>query len=103
MIARQVNVVFKPEMSKDFLAKMQTEVLPLLRKQEGFLDQLVFVGPDKKLGLSITLWDRKENMEKYHTNIFPQVTKTVEKMLEGTPGVATYDVPLSSMHRLGVA
>lgn len=103
MIARKVNVVFKPEMSKDFLTKVQTEVLPLLRKQEGFLDQFVFLGPDKKMGLSITLWDRKENMEKYHTNVFPQVTKTVEMMLEGTPKVETFEVPVSTMHRLGVA
>lgn len=103
MIARKVNVMFKPDMSKDFLTKMEGEVLPLLRKQEGFLEQFFFLGPDKKAGLSITLWDRKENMEKYHTTVFPQVTKTVENLLEGTPKVETYEVPVSTMHRVGVA
>lgn len=103
MIARQVTLTLKPNVVNEFPRTLEKEVLPLLRKQKGFLDQLLFLAPDRKQAVGISLWDQKENVETYQRGTYPQVLKTLEKVVEGTPKVETFDVSLSTMHKLAAA
>jgi hypothetical protein len=43
MYARKVSLCLKTESASKFLEKIEHEVVPLLRKQKGFLDQLTIL------------------------------------------------------------
>jgi hypothetical protein len=75
-------------------------VLPLLRKQNGFKDEITLVVPGGVEALGISLWDRKESAEAYDRNTYPQVLKTMEKLIEGTPKVQSYEVCNSTIHEI---
>ena len=45
MYARKLSLCLKAEFVSQFLKKIEYEVIPLFRKQKGFLDQLIIV-PD---------------------------------------------------------
>ncbi len=45
MFARTVNLRMKPNSVAAFTQTMEQEVVPLLRKQKGFQDEITFVVP----------------------------------------------------------
>jgi hypothetical protein len=75
------------------------DILPLLQKQNGFNDEIVFVDQDGKQVLAISLWDRKENADSYSRETYPQVLKSLARVIEGTPQVRGYEVAISTFHK----
>ena len=50
----------------EFTQTLEREVLPLLRKQKGFRDEITFVSPDEKEAFGISLSDQAGNAESYN-------------------------------------
>lgn len=100
MFARCVSMHLKAASVGEFTRAIEDEVLPLLRKQKGFLDEIVLAGPGKTEALGISLWDRKESAETYNRETYPQVQKALQNVLEGTPVVKTYEVTSSTFHKI---
>ena len=48
MFARRVSMQLKPNTTAEFTRKMETEVIPMLRKQKGFQDEITFVAAGGK-------------------------------------------------------
>jgi len=71
---------------------VETDVLPVLRKQNGFKDEITFLAGDRAEAVAISLWDRKENADNYSRDTYPEVLKTLAKVVEGTPKVENYEV-----------
>src|SRR6266545_5132483 len=65
MYARNVSMHLKANTAGEFTQTFEKDVLPLLRKQNGFKDEISFVAPDRSEAVAISLWDRKENADKY--------------------------------------
>src|SRR6266704_5637562 len=65
MYARNVTLHIKANKSAEFTRTLETDVLPMLRKQAGFKDEITFVAPDGAAAIAISLWDRKESAEAY--------------------------------------
>lgn len=91
--ARNVRFQIKGGKETEVNKVFESEVLPLLRKQEGFVEEVTLVGP--KGANFISLWDNRENAETYKTAIYPQVLAKLTPLIEGTPTVDTYDVASS--------
>jgi heme-degrading monooxygenase HmoA len=100
MYARQVSMELKPDSRKDFTHKIEAEILPLLRKQKGFQDEITFVNPGSKDAFALSLWDSKENAEAYGRASYAEVTKLLSKLVEGTPRVKSYEVANSTFHKI---
>ena len=100
MYARQVSMELRPNSHADFTRRIESEILPLLRKQKGFQDEITFVNPAGKDAFAISLWDSKESAEAYNRASFAEVTKLLSKLVEGTPRVKTYDVANSTFHKI---
>lgn len=100
MYARNVAIQLKPRMPGEFARTLENDVLPLLRKQNGFKDELTFVTPDGNRAIAISLWDAKENAEAYSRDTYATVLKSLEKVVEGTPQVQSYDVASSTFHKI---
>jgi hypothetical protein len=103
MYARNVTMHLKANTAGQFTQTLEKDVLPLLRKQNGFKDEISFVAPDRSEAVAISLWDRKENADNYSRDIYPQVLKSLTKVLEGTPKVESYEVSNSTFHKIAAS
>jgi hypothetical protein len=99
MYARNVAIRLKPNTLSDFTKAFDTTVLPILRKQKGFRDEITFAMQGGTDVVAISLWDNKENAEAYNTTGYPQVLKSLEKVLDGTPKLRVSDVISSTLHQ----
>jgi hypothetical protein len=100
MLARMVNLRLKPNNVAEFTQTIEKEVLPLLRKQKGFQDEITFIVPGGAEAVGISLWDQKANAEAYAKGTYPEVLKALAKVVEGTPRVQTYEVSNSTFHKI---
>ncbi len=103
MFARSVSLRLKPNSVAEFTRMIENETIPLLRKQKGFQDEITFVVPGGKEAVGISLWDQKENADTYNRESYPKVLKALEKVVEGTPQVHTYDVSNSTFHKVAAS
>ena len=85
MYARNVMMHLKPNSVSEFTRKLETDVLPLLRKQSGFTDEITFLAEDGRDAVAISLWDRKESAEQYGRDTYPKVLQGLTNLVEGTP------------------
>ena len=102
MFARNVSIHLKSNMLSDYTRTFEKEVLPLLRKQNGFKDEITFSSLDGTEVTAISLWDNKANAEAYNTKTYPEVLKTLARFIEGTPKVQTGEVVNSTFHKIAV-
>jgi hypothetical protein len=100
MFARSISIHLKPNTVAEFTRLIETETLPLLRKQKGFRDEMTFVVPGGSEAVGISLWDQKENADAYSRDAYPGILKTLGKVVEGTPQVHVYEVCNSTFHKI---
>ena len=78
---------------------MEEEVISMLRKQNGFQDELTFFAPSQDAVTSISLWDKASNAEIYSRDTYPAVLKKLAVLIKGTPKVDTYETLNSTFHK----
>ena len=100
MYARNVTLNLKANSAPEFTRMLETDVLPVLRKQNGFKDELTFVGSSGSKAVAISMWDRKESADAYGRDAYPAVLKSLDKVVEGTPTVDTWEVSNSTFHKI---
>jgi hypothetical protein len=103
MFARRVYMHLKLNSVAEFTQKLEKDILPLLRKQKGFQDEITFVGQGGKEAFGISLWDKAENADTYSRGTYPEVTKILATLIEGAPQVETFDVANSTFHKIAAA
>jgi hypothetical protein len=103
MFARNVSIHLKSSMLSDYTRVFENDVLPLLRKQKGFKDEINLSNPSSLDVVAISLWESKANAEAYNTNTYPEVLNTLARMIDGTPKVQTFETVTSTFHKLAVA
>jgi hypothetical protein len=102
MYARNVSFHLKSNMLTDYTRAFDEDILPLLRKQNGFKDEITFASSNEIDVTAISLWDNKADADKYNTNSYPEVLKTLARFIEGTPKVQSSDVVSSTFHKVAV-
>jgi hypothetical protein len=100
MFARRVSMHLKANSVPEFTQRLEKEIIPLLRKQKGFQDEITFVAPGGTEAFGISLWEKAENAEAYNRGTYPEVTKILARVVEGTPQVETYEVSNSTFHKI---
>jgi hypothetical protein len=102
MFARNVSIHLKSNMLSDYTRTFEKDILPLLRKQNGFRDEITFAGPGGVDVTAISLWENKNDAEAYNTNTYLEVLNTMARFIDGTPKVQTSDVVTSTCHKIAV-
>jgi hypothetical protein len=100
MYARNVTLHLKADKAAEFTRTLENDVLPVLRKQTGFKDEITFLATKGNEAVAISLWDKKENAEAYSRDTYPAVLRTLERVVEGTPEVDSYEVSNSTFHKI---
>jgi len=82
MFARVLEFVPKLEKKEEFIKVVENKILPILKKQNGFLDVLpLFPEISTEKTLFISLWTEKRYAEAYQREWFPKVQEMVEPYL----------------------
>ncbi len=100
MFARTVRMQLKPNSVGEFTVMFEKEVIPVLRKQQGFKDEITFLPSDGKEAVAISLWEQKENAEAYSRGAYPELLKAMAKVIDGTPQVQNSEVSNSTWHKI---
>lgn len=97
MHARIVKFNLKPNSLLAFTETFEKEVLPMLRKESGFQDQITCSGlSGSNEVVTVSTWDRKESADSYNASTYPIILKTLSNVIEGSPYVKTYEVTSST-------
>ncbi len=97
MFARSVSVRLKHDGLAQFTQILESEIVPVLRQQPGFQDEITFATPGSLDVIAMSLWDTTEHLEAYNTSSYPKVLKSLEKVLDGTPRVKVRTVICSTI------
>jgi heme-degrading monooxygenase HmoA len=90
----------KPNCVPAFTQSLEKDVIPMLRRQKGFQDEITFVVPDGTKVLAISLWDKRESADAYNSGAYSEVTKILSNVVDGTPSVENYEVANSTFHKI---
>ncbi|HVO64814.1 MAG TPA: antibiotic biosynthesis monooxygenase [Terriglobales bacterium] len=82
MFARILEFVPKMEKKDELISVVKKEILPILKKQPGFVDILPFV-PEETIDriLVVSLWTEKRHIEHYMKETFPNVERILKPYL----------------------
>jgi len=101
MFTRVVELTSKSGKAKELSNTINEKVLPILKKQTGFVDETVLVsGTESTRILGLSFWNSKEDAERYHREHFPKIQEMLKPMLETEPVIRTFDVHTSTTHRI---
>jgi len=88
-VARSVRFDIAKDKNEEFHKLFKTEVLPVLKKQDGFKDELLLVHDQHVLAISV--WNNADAARKYETATYPQVDKALRPVMTGKPTIETFD------------
>jgi len=98
MFVRQVTAHFKPGKFDLLNKRLENEVIPLLKKQTGFRDELSFYDKEKDEAIAMSFWDTKKDVDLYSRDIYPKISKKMEDAVVGTPLVRQFEVANSTWY-----
>jgi heme-degrading monooxygenase HmoA len=105
MFVRLVEATPKPDKRDEIIALVTSDLLPLLKKQQGFVDAVGLSGdtsPDE--GVTLTFWTTKDDAEKFYaTQEFKsKIMDRITPLLEGMK-VRTFNVETSTFHKIAAS
>src|SRR5207247_11365473 len=100
MFTRAVELTSKPGKSKELAKAINERAVPILKKQQGFVDEIVLVSdaePDHFLARSF--WNKRGDAEQYHRDQYPKINETLRNLLDAEPIIRTSDVNTPTTHK----
>jgi quinol monooxygenase YgiN len=93
MFARILEFTPKTEERDELIQVIRQQILPIMKKQPGFLELLPFV-PDvaKEKMVVISMWTDRNAVERYVDEAFPQVARILKPVVAGRVTVRMFKV-----------
>jgi heme-degrading monooxygenase HmoA len=103
MYSCNVSFKLKAKGAAEFTQIFEGEIIPLLRRQKGFEDEISFIAPKRNEAVAISLWEKKEDAEAYHRAKHPEVLKALARVIEGTPILQSFEIANSTSHQIAAS
>ena len=87
-IARSVRFEIAANKNEEFHTLFRNEILPTLKKQDGFKDEMLLVQDQHVLAISV--WNDVDSARKYETATYPQLDKALRPVMNGKATVETF-------------
>ncbi len=101
MFTRVVEITSKAGKARDLTRLVNDKVLPILKSQTGFLDEITLISDeDPNRILAISFWKAKEHAETYKRDQYEKVREIISNLSEGTPQVRTFEVENSTIQKI---
>ena len=101
MFTRVVHIHAKTGKGRELSNHVHDKILPILKKQPGFVDEITLVSstePDRLLALSF--WENEEQAQRYQREQFPKINEILQPLAETAPRIETYHVDISTTHKI---
>ncbi len=101
MFTRVVEITTKPGKARELCSTVNEKVLPILKKQPGFVDEITLVSesePDTVLAISF--WKTQQDAENYQREQFAKVNDIVRPTLESEPDIRTFEVDTATNYKI---
>ncbi|MGE0406413.1 MAG: antibiotic biosynthesis monooxygenase [Candidatus Korobacteraceae bacterium] len=101
MYTRIVKTKVKAGRVQELRNVLNDQVLPLLKKQAGFVDMLTLSAThDPQELLSLSMWKNREDAERYQRDQYEKVQQMVSSLIEGQPEIQGCNVEFSTAYRI---
>ena len=101
MFTRVVEMTSKSGKSQDLANTINEKAVPILKKQRGFVDEIVLVSSaESDRVLALSFWKKKEDAEEYQREQYQKIHDTLRHLLQTEPDIRTFDVHTSTAHRV---
>ena len=103
MYTRNLRIKLRANSVREFTRLLEKEIIPLLRKQKGFQDEITFVAPHRNEAIAISFWDNQDNAEAYNHEAYLDVLRLLSKVVEKMPVMETFEVANSTFHKIAAS
>ena len=103
MYARNVRIKLKADSAPEFTRLLEKEIIPLLHKQKGFMDEISFVSPERNEAMAVSFWDKQDDAEFYNHVAYLDVLRVLSKVVEAMPVMNTFEVANSTSHEIAAS
>lgn len=100
MFARKVSMRLKANSVPRFIDRLENEILPVLRKQKGFQNEVAFVTPSGSEAFVVSFWDMAENAEAYGRGAYANVVNILATVIEGSAQVEIFYVVSNTIQEI---
>jgi quinol monooxygenase YgiN len=101
MFTRIVELIPKSGNQKELTSVVNDKVVPILKKQTGFVDEIVLVSDtEPERVVSLSFWKRSEDAEQYHQKEYAAIRDMVRPLLDADPVIRTFNVSSSTTHKI---
>jgi hypothetical protein len=101
MFTHRITMNLKAGAAPELTRVTETEIIPLLRKQQGFHGEITSIAPGSDHAASDSYWDTKEDAEAYHRTGYQESLKSLLNVVVGLPMVGTFEISNSTFHMIG--
>jgi heme-degrading monooxygenase HmoA len=104
MFTRVVQMTSKSGKSQELADTINDKAVPILKKQRGFVDEIVLVSSSKSdQVLALSFWNKQEDAQEYQREQYHKIHDTVRHLLETEPEIRTFDVHTSTSHKIAAS
>jgi len=101
MFARTLELNVKIEKKPELLKKVREEILPIIKKQLGYVDIIALDNEmEPTRPFVVTLWHTKTDAERYERETFPKVKQILDPFMTTAPVVKVYAVETTISQKL---
>lgn len=101
MYTRNLRIKLRDQSVQEFRRIFQHKIIPLLRAQKGFSEEIILIAASRNEALVISFWDCQENADAYNHVAYLDVLRSLSKVIDGMPAVETFEVIDSTLHDIG--
>ena len=98
MFTRQITMRLKKGAAPELARLVERVVIPMMRQQKGFRDEITLVAPDRLEAVSTSFWDTAEDAEEFNVKAYPGVLASLSGVVEKNPKAAIFEVTNSTLH-----
>lgn len=95
-----IEGTFKPGTKDEFMTLWASQILPTLKKQPGYVDEILVFADKAFQGVGLSFWNTKADAERYQREVFPLQADKVKHLLNGTPAIRNFNVEASETFRI---
>jgi hypothetical protein len=96
MFTHRVQMQLKADSFILLSGKIENTIMPLLRLQKGFHDEITLVTPEDSSATEDTHWNTKEDAFAYDRTGYWEVMKTLSDVITEAPITSIFEVPESA-------
>ena len=101
MFTRVVEVRLSKDKVSQFSSVLNEKVLPLLREQPGFVDEITLISnTEPERVMAISFWQSEADAQRYNEQQYPRVREMINALSDSSMKVQTYNVENSTAHQI---